>query len=321
MPRKSSGRGSQVKGNNIRAGTAAPSARKGKDTNRWDVAGEAKRMAEKQMDKAEPFVQTYTKGAPESFPTIYGVDLKEKRRQELLTKLSSPGTAADPSLKDVLGNRQVMLDDKTVDWLIKEQDRIYMLERDLIFEANGKKQGLFDNPAGLEYLHKINPGYFKRRRKMAKWLVKTQLKLFDIAMDGVQNEQDFDFMLMIQSLSPDQRKLIDQPAHLLSSIEQKAGGVYQEGAFRRLMLPNYDPAMPVGTDRQDVPFAGFMNTKWSPTAMSGGLAPAQGLYRIGDLNFSNVLAKVNGPSAGTVRNWMGTGTGLAILAPPELRGV
>jgi hypothetical protein len=266
MPRTSKGkggRGSQLKGNNVKPGTAAPSALTGKDTNKWNVTGEAKRMAEAQMDRTEPFLETPLKGDVQSFPAIYGVDLKEKRRQGLLKDIGSG------ALQEQIGNRQVMLDDKTIDWIIREQDRIYMIERDMIFEASAKQQGLFDNPAGLEYLHKINPGYFSRRRKMAKWLVKTQLKLFDIAMDGVANESDFDFMLMIQSLPEEQLKLIDTPAHKLSSTVYSNEGLYQKGAFRRIRLPTTDKGTP-GADNRQVPFAGFTSGRWN----AGAVGPA-----------------------------------------------
>lgn len=266
MPRKTkvgSGRGSQLKGNNVKAGTAAPSALKGKDTNKWDVTGQAKQMAEAQMDRTEPFLEAPLRGDPESFPAIYGVDMKEKRRQSLLKSATIQGG----ELKAALGDRQVMLDDKTIDWIIKEQDRIYMIERDMLFEASAKKQGLFDNPAGLEYLHKINPGYFSRRRKMAKWLVKTQLKLFDVAMDGVQNEADFDFMLMIQSLPEQQIKLIDTPAHKLSSVEVTGEGLYQRGAWRKIRLPSTDRNAAIGANNRQVPFAGFTATNWNKAAV------------------------------------------------------
>jgi hypothetical protein len=273
----SKGGGSQVKGNNIQAGTAAPSALKGKDTNKWNVVGQAKQMAEAQMDRTEPFIEAPLRGDIESFPAIYGVDLKEKRRQALLKEMTGPATATN--LRGRLGDRQVMLDDKTVDWIIGEQDRIYMIERDMIFEASAKKQGLFDNPAGLEYLHKINPGYFSRRRKMAKWLVKTQLKLFDIAMDGVQNESDFDFMLMIQSLPSEQLALIDTAAHKLSSTPPTSReGLYQSGAFRKIRLPTTNAGGLIGTYNRQVPFAGFTSKAggWNAGALAPTAAGSQG---------------------------------------------
>src|SRR5690242_9204379 len=122
MPRKSKvGGGAQKAGNNVRSGTAAPSALKGKDTNKWDVTGAAKKMAEAQMDRTEPFIESPLKGADEAFPAIYGIDLKEKRRQGLLK------SALQGDLRAELGDRKVMLDDKTIDWIIKEQDRIYMI--------------------------------------------------------------------------------------------------------------------------------------------------------------------------------------------------
>jgi hypothetical protein len=236
------------------------------------VTGEAKKMAEAQMDRSEPFLEAPLKGDVESFPAIYGVDLKEKRRQGLLKDV------AGGALQEQLGDRQVMLDDKTIDWIIKEQDRIYMIERDMIFEASARKQGLFDNPAGLEYLHKINPGYFSRRRKMAKWLVKTQLKLFDIAMDGVANESDFDFMLMIQSLPQEQLALIDTPAHKLSSTVYGGRRPLPDRRLPKIRLPTTrqgETSAPT-TGRCPSPVSLRRPVEWSPTATG----PAKDLPRV-----------------------------------------
>jgi hypothetical protein len=291
MPTKGKRTQSQVKGNGIKPGIAGPSALTGRDTNKWDVTGQAKQMAEAAMDRAEPFIQAPMKGHDESFPTIYGVDLKEKRRQKILKDISSGGGQHE------LGKRQVMLDDKTVDWIIREQDRVYLIERDLIFENSAKNQGLFNNPAGLEYLHKINPGYFSRRRKMAKWLVKTQLKLFDIAMDGVANESDFDFMLMIQSLPRESLRLLELPVHKLTELRpDNNAGLYQKGALRKARLPM------TGTEREDVsevnrvvPFAGATNNNWHPSAMDPQRNAGRGLQdTIYGQNFDLVLSNARG---------------------------
>jgi hypothetical protein len=173
-----------------------------------------------------------------------------------------------------------------------------MIERDMIFEASAKQQGLFNNPAGLDYLHKINPGYFSRRRKMAKWLVKTQLKLFDIAMDGVANESDFDFMLMIQSLPETQLNLIDTPAHKLSSMPDTGDdGLYQEGALRKLALPRTKrPPNAIDGENRQVPFAGFTATNWNKAAVEpsnrstgrGMVGPFGGVA-----NWRNTLSSAN----------------------------
>lgn len=281
MPRKAASKG--AKAVNINQGTAIPSALRGGDTNKWDVSGEATQRAEAQMDKSEPFLQAPFKGQETAWPTIYGIDLKEKRRQNIL----------EDAAANKYGNRTVVFDDKTVDWIIREQDRIYFIERDMIFEASAKTQKLFDNPAGLEYLHKINPGYFQRRRKMAKWLVKTQLKLFDIFMNGVQNEADFDFMLMIQALPAPQMRLLNTAAHRLMELNtNNEEGLYQKGAVRKAVLPEVDLAAPYATQtNRQVPFAGVTSDAWGGPIGPNG---ASGMAAIGPSTaFGNLGMRAN----------------------------
>jgi hypothetical protein len=236
--------------------------------NKWDETGAAKREAEALSKRQEPFVQSPVKGIQDSFPAIVGVDLNERRRQAILSYLS--GAAG----KSVIGDRKVTLDNETVDWIIKEQDRLQLIETDLYFEKSCKDAGLFETPQGLEYCRKIRPEYFERREKLAKWVAETQLKLFNINMNGIRDKDDFNFMLMYQGLNAQQKHMLSLPVSMLHQlpIDRKAG-VYQQGIFRKHLFPQ-------GWSADDGPHSAFagIGTKgfgnyrgWVTDGMGGNL--------------------------------------------------
>jgi hypothetical protein len=213
--------------------------------------GSAEARAKEKME--EPLVQKPTNfradhaDEPErqTFPAIYGVDLQARRREKILASISQGTFSAGADgqkrgeLGKMLGDRQVMLDDKTTSWLMQEEDRLALMAKDKYFEDSAISSGLFSTPHGLEYLHKIRPQYFKDRRKLAKWVANAQLKLFDLRFNGVHTPQDFDFMYMIQSLSEDQKKILKKPVWLLNTAaaDVDPGTWYQPGLFARSRAP------------------------------------------------------------------------------------
>jgi hypothetical protein len=212
----------------------------------FDVSGDAVKETERLAKRQDPFQVGYSKLDPRSFPAVYGADLGERRRQKVLNDLQT----AFPL-------RQQMLDDKTVDWLIKEQDRLSLIQQDLIFEKTAIRQGYFRTPQGLDYLHKIRPGYFDRRGKMAKWIMRTQERLYNIKMNGVRDEEDYQFTVLISGLTPDQQRLINRPIHELNRLPQDTYGLsYIPGIFRRAALPN--------RNRQNMPLGGAFSQAFTP---------------------------------------------------------
>lgn len=185
----------------------------------------------------------------QTFPAIYGVDLQARRREKILSEftknqLGNGGQGGDAGKKgelaQMLGDRQVMLDDKTTAWLLQEEDRMALIAKDKYFEESAIASGLFSTPHGLEYLHKIRPQYFKDRRKLAKWVSNAQLKLFDLRFNGVHTPQDFDFMYMIQSLGPDQKEILKHPVWLLNQYTAEVGADswFKKGLFARSRAPD-----------------------------------------------------------------------------------
>jgi hypothetical protein len=210
---------------------------------KWDVSGEAKQVSDKQFHMAEPLQQVPYNGGTEDatapnrdarYPAIYGVDLEERRRQKLLSDIAGGQNA---QLKAQLGNRQVMLDEGTTRWLIEEQDRIALIQQDEYFEKSAAH--LFANPNDLKYLKEIKPDYWERRVKLAKWVSEAQLKIFDIMMNGVQSQEDFQFAYMLQSLDEKQKALLKEPVWNLTRIGNAGRtGKYQPGLFRKPAQPN-----------------------------------------------------------------------------------
>lgn len=236
----------------------------------WDVSGEARATSNKQKDMSEPlmtraeFLQSYNLGNAgadnDAFPAVYGVNLDERRRQRLLSQITKGN---DEGLKKLLGERQVMLDDKTTSWLLSEQDRLELINIDRVFEESARAQGLFANPVTLQHLQKIRPDYFKRRRQLAKWVANAQLKMFDIQMNGIQSPEDFEFDYMLKSLDKDQKLLLQKPVWMLNEVAKGVKDEYQPGVFRQ----NRRPA-----ENKNVAFAGIGSVSNKPaftTALSG----------------------------------------------------
>lgn len=238
---------------------------------KWDVSGDAKAVSDKQYGLSEPLKQSPLNGQPGDaglatgdqnprYPAIYGVDLTERRRQKLLSDIST----GNGPLKAQLGNRQVMLDEGTTSWLLSEQSRAELITQDLYFEKSAAE--LFKNPAGLKYLQQIKPDYFERRRKLAKWVANAQLKIFDMMMNGVQSPEDFQFMYMLQSLSAEQKKLLNVPVWNLTNVGAvNDQTVYQKGLFRKPSAPD--------TRTNSMPWAGVGGAAAGTGVMApGGLA-------------------------------------------------
>lgn len=225
----------------------------------FDVTGEGKGEQRAKERAEEPLTQRATNFQTAAnnpnvnqageraitFPAVYGVDMQERKRQAILRDITlnqqgRGGANEGNSLptRDLIGDRQVMLDDRTVSWLMDEQDRMGLIAKDQYFEESAVKSGLFSTPHGLKYLQGIRPDYFKRRRKLAKWVANAQLKLFDMRMNGIQNQQDFDFMYMLQSLTEEQKKILTKPVWLLNSlrdVDDKPS--WQPGLFTRPSQP------------------------------------------------------------------------------------
>jgi hypothetical protein len=211
-------------------------------------------------------VQAPVKGIQDSFPAIVGVDLNERRRQAILSYLSSGAG------QEIIGDRKVTLDNETVDWIIKEQDRLQLIETDMYFEQSCKKAGLFETPQGLEYCRKIRPEYFERREKLAKWIAETQLKLFNINMNGIRDKDDFNFMLMYQGLNAQQKKMLELPVSMLHTMSPDIkAGLYQQGIFRKHLFPQ-DWNTPGGNAAgfAGIGTKGFENYRGWVTSNSGG---------------------------------------------------
>jgi hypothetical protein len=248
----------------------------------FDVTGEGRQEERAKEKMEEPLVNRATNfqakqggqrneaGESVTYPAVYGVDMSERKRQAILRDITYKGQTSGSGLptRDLIGDRQVMLDQQTVDWLMREQDRMALISKDKYFEESAIKSGLFETPHGLKYLQGIKPDYFKRRRKLAKWVANAQLKLFDIRMNGIQSQQDFEFMYMLQSLDADQKHILTKPVWLLNQIgphtQGVSGGVYngpdwQSGIFTRSRAPN---------DGQVAAFAG-MASKGSQGITSG----------------------------------------------------
>lgn len=276
--------------------------------------GSAEARAKERME--EPLVQDVTtfrrttdgtgigadpNGQPERqvFPAIYGVDLQARRREKILADITrgqlGAGGGGKTPLAEMLGDRQVMLDDKTTSWLLQEEDRIALMAKDKYFEDSAIASGLFGTPHGLEYLHKIRPQYFKDRRKLAKWVANSQLKLFDLRFNGVHTPQDFDFMYMIQSLTADQKKVLAKPVWLLNQLDAKTDPAdwFQPGIFARSRAP---------LDGATASFAG-MGSKDGPGV---GLRPQGGSF------FGSIFGGAAGGS-GAGSNGFGIGNGFTNL--------
>ncbi|QKE44424.1 hypothetical protein [Yaravirus sp. 'brasiliensis'] len=226
----------------------------------FDVTGEGREQERADEKAREPLMNKPTNfsvgkggdrvqnGESVTYPAVYGVDMAERKRQAILRDITYKGQTSSTGLptRDLIGDRQVMLDQQTVDWLMREQDRMALINKDQYFEQSAIKSGLFSTPHGLDYLHKIKPDYFKRRRKLAKWVANAQLKLFDIRMNGIQNETDFNFLYMLQSLDESQKKILTKPVWLLNQLGSGAGEGqdvsnkpdWQSGIFTRPRVPN-----------------------------------------------------------------------------------
>jgi hypothetical protein len=180
-------------------------------------------------------------GSNPAYPAIYGVDLKERERQKVLAEVSrgqlSGGARSD--LGQMIGDRQVMFTERDAKWLIQEQERMQLINKDAYFEESAIKSGLFSTPHGLEYLHKIRPSYFRDREKLVEWVSAAQLKLFNLRFNGVQSEQDFDFMYMLQGLSEKQKSILQKPVWLLNEFEAEDDitKAFQPGLFARPRAP------------------------------------------------------------------------------------
>lgn len=232
---------------------------KGGDT--FDVTGEGNAEARAMENQQEPLVNKPTNfasraangrfatdragDAPDTFPTIYGVDFDERRRQAMLRDITTKQLSGQASgLGDVLGDRQVMLTDRDLQWVMNEQDRLGLIEKDRYFEKSAIESGMFSTPHGLQYLRGIKPDYFERREKLAKWVANAQLKLFDIRFNGVKDQQDFNFMYMLQGLDESQKKILTKPVWLLNTLtDVDASPNYQPGVFARSRLPDKDQVM------------------------------------------------------------------------------
>lgn len=271
--------------------------------------GSAEARAKEKME--EPLVQTPTNfrkpdaDEPErqTFPAIYGVDLNARRREKILASITKGqlGSGEDRGeLGKMLGDRQVMLDDKTTSWLMQEEDRLALMAKDKYFEDSAIESGLFSTPHGLEYLHKIRPQYFKDRRKLAKWVANAQLKLFDLRFNGVHTPQDFDFMYMIQSLTEDQKRILKKPVWLLNTaaadVDPKTW--YKPGVFAQTRTP---------LDGANASFAGMGSRDAAGNNTGAGI----GLQPEGDSFWGSIFGGPAGPKS--TRAGFGTGTGFMNL--------
>jgi hypothetical protein len=278
----------------------------------FDVTGEG-RQEERAKERAEePLVNRATNfqaradggrngdGEAVTYPAVYGVDMAERKRQAILRDLTYKGQTSSTAALDtrkLVGDRQVMLDQQTVDWLMREQDRMALITKDKYFEESAIKSGLFNTPHGLKYLQGIKPDYFKRRRKLAKWVANAQLKLFDMRMNGIQNQQDFEFMYMLQSLDKDQKQILTKPVWLLNQIGPKGDdgmGVdveasWQSGIFTRSRAPD---------DKQIAAFAGM----GSPASLGITADKTQG--GVSDWGWNNLFGgSVLKTGDGNTRTW------------------
>jgi hypothetical protein len=270
--------------------------------------GSAEARAKEKME--EPLVQKPTNfraadaDEPErqTFPAIYGVDLQARRREKILASITKGQLGANGGEKGelgkMLGDRQVMLDDRTTSWLMQEEDRLALMAKDKYFEDSAIQSGLFSTPHGLEYLHKIRPQYFKDRRKLAKWVANAQLKLFDLRFNGVHTPQDFDFMYMIQSLSEDQKKILKKPVWLLNTAaaDVDPGTWYKPGVFAQSRAPD---------DGSNASFAGM----GSRDAQGNNTGAGLGLRPKGDSFWGSIF----GGTAGGGGNIQGFGTSNGFL--------
>jgi hypothetical protein len=257
----------------------------------FDVTGEGRQEQRAQEKAEEPLVNKPTNfsagrmdrqanGETVTYPAVYGVDMGERKRQAILRDITLGGQTAPGGLdtRQLIGDRQVMLDQQTVDWLMREQDRMSLIAKDEYFERSAIASGLFSTPHGLDYLHKIKPDYFKRRRKLAKWVANAQLKLFDIRMNGIQNQADFEFLYMLQSLDANQKRVLTKPVWLLNQLGTVAGenGAvstgpdWQAGIFTRTLMPKR-----TGPNAQYASFAGMGSiggTGITPDGNQGGVS-------------------------------------------------
>jgi hypothetical protein len=142
----------------------------------------------------------------------------------------------------MIGDRQVMFTERDAKWLVQEQERMQLINKDAYFEESAIKSGLFSTPHGLEYLHKIRPSYFRDREKLVEWVSAAQLKLFNLRFNGVQSEQDFDFMYMLQGLSEKQKSILQKPVWLLNEFDAQSDitKAFQPGLFARPRAPKPD---------------------------------------------------------------------------------
>lgn len=276
----------------------------------FDVTGEG-RQEERAKEKAEePLVNKPTNfsagrggnrvenGETVTYPAVYGVDMGERKRQALLRDITLGGQTSAGGLptRELIGDRQVMLDQQTVDWLMREQDRMSLIAKDQYFERSAIESGLFSTPHGLDYLHKIKPDYFKRRRKLAKWVANAQLKLFDIRMNGIQNQADFEFLYMLQSLDASQKKVLTKPVWLLNQLGSGTGETgdvsnapdWQAGIFTRSRMPR---------ESQVASFAGMGSVAGT------GITPNANQGRLNPWSWSNMWSGVTGGITGNPRGW------------------
>jgi len=215
----------------------------------FDVTGEASAEVRHREKEQAPLVQPKVNfglknpvDTTTTWPAVYGVDLEARRREKLLRDITTGTLHAggeQTNVGQLLGERQVMLDDKTTSWLLKEQDRLALINKDKYFEDSAHHAHLFETPHGLEYLHKIKPDYFERRMKLAKWVANAQLKLYDLAMNGIHTPADFDFAYMLQSLTPDQKAILKQPIWMLNQANTGVGTRinYSSGIFAKVLVP------------------------------------------------------------------------------------
>lgn len=249
-----------------------------KATDGFQVGQEGKAEANERQAQAEPLVQGATNFDRDptrtTFPAIYGVDLKTRAKENLKSQIAkgSAGGAGAGALGDMLGQRQVMLDNETTDWLLQEVNRVELMKFDQYFEKCAREAGYFGTPQGLEYLKKIRPEYFKKRRKLAKWIANAQLKIFDLEMNGIQSDKDLQFSYMLQSLDNAQVQILKSPVHLLYQANTYDSTdtvtAYRPGIFAR-------PQVPGDADRAPWAGLGTTNSTGGNTGL-GGFAQGQG---------------------------------------------
>jgi len=218
----------------------------------WDVTSEARGQVSQHEKAMEPWVQTpINLEGQTTFPAIYGADLQERKRQMLISKL-----------KTATG-RDVMLDDRTIDYWLGEEARLFLVDRDMKFAEECRAKKYFETPMGLEYAHKINPGYFQRQVQLMKTVAPMQLKLAMVRMNGIQTEEDWKFVNWYNSLTPQQRGFLDRPVHLLNQTPYTENAKYQKGLLGKLFQPN---------PNYEIPFGG-LGTPFSSTVGMGARIP------------------------------------------------